>query len=212
MDQMPELRDRLLAAISQTIPEYDLISTNRGVRGDFDLNADFFEQYHAPDLKLAAVLVPIVTYETSAKVLLTTRADHLDKHSGQVAFPGGKVDATDACPAEAALREAHEEIGLQSAKVEILGYLDTYETWTGFRVLPVVGLVKPDFTVVINDEEVAEVFEVPLDFLMNKDNHQLNSREWAENIKSYYYAISYEGRYIWGATAGMLRNLSERVF
>lgn len=207
-----ELKTLLLKGINSSIPDYDLVSTTRGTKGDFDLNQAAFDKHHTPDLKLASVLVPIVTREHGAQVLLTRRAEHLSKHSGQIAFPGGKVDTSDASPTAAALREAHEEIGLKSEAVEVLGFLDTYETWTGFLILPVIGLVNPNYTMSINAAEVAEVFEVPLHFLMNRDNHQLNSRDWDDDFKTYYYAMSYEGRYIWGVTAGMLRNLSERVF
>jgi 8-oxo-dGTP pyrophosphatase MutT (NUDIX family) len=143
-------------------------------------------------------------------MLLTRRADHLGQHSGQVAFPGGKMDPGET-PAEAALREAEEEVGLDRSFVEVAGYLDLYETGTGFRILPVVGFVRPGFELTVNMDEVAEVFEVPLAFLMNPENHQRHSAMWKGKQRQ-YYAMPYDGQYIWGATAGMLRNMYLRLF
>ena len=131
-------------------------------------------------------------------------------HSGQVAFPGGKIDPGEA-PLETALREAHEEIGLASEFIEPLGWLDPYFTGTGFRVAPLVALLRPDFVLTPNSNEVAEIFETPFAFLMDAANHEVHEREW-RGIARKYYAMPHEGRYIWGATAGMLRNLYERLF
>jgi 8-oxo-dGTP pyrophosphatase MutT (NUDIX family) len=161
-------------------------------------------------LRPAAVLLPIVDRPGGLSVLLTLRAADLRAHSGQVAFPGGKIDPGET-PCEAALREAHEEIGLQARFVEPLGWLDPYFTGTGFRVAPLVALVEPSFSLRVNKLEVDEVFETPFDFLMDAANHRLEEREW-QGRRRRYYAIPHEARYIWGATAGILRNLYEKLF
>jgi 8-oxo-dGTP pyrophosphatase MutT (NUDIX family) len=161
-------------------------------------------------LRPAAVLLPIVDRPGGLSVLLTLRAADLRAHSGQVAFPGGKIDPGET-PCEAALREAHEEIGLQARFVEPLGWLDPYFTGTGFRVAPLVALIEPSFGLTVNKLEVEEVFETPFDFLMDAANHRLEEREWQGRLRR-YYAIPHEGRYIWGATAGILRNLYEKLF
>jgi 8-oxo-dGTP pyrophosphatase MutT (NUDIX family) len=158
----------------------------------------------------AAVLAPIVVRENGLTVLLTQRASHLRSHSGQVAFPGGKIDPGETA-AESALREAQEEIGLDPAFVEPLGWLDPYLTGTGFRVAPLLALVRPGFALSLNADEVAEVFETPLDFLMNPANHKLDQREWQGQTRR-FYAMPHDGHYIWGATAGIIRNLYERLF
>jgi 8-oxo-dGTP pyrophosphatase MutT (NUDIX family) len=158
----------------------------------------------------AAVLLPIVNRHAGLSVLLTLRAADLRAHSGQVALPGGKIDAGET-PREAALREAHEEIGLEERFVEPLGWLDPYFTGTGFRVAPLVALVEPSFALKVNKCEVDEVFETPFAFLMDATNHRLEEREW-QGRRRRYYAMPHEGRYIWGATAGILRNLYEKLF
>jgi 8-oxo-dGTP pyrophosphatase MutT (NUDIX family) len=157
----------------------------------------------------AAVLLPIVDRPGGLTVLLTLRASHLRAHSGQVAFPGGKIDAGEA-PRDAALREAYEEIGLENRFVEPLGWLDPYLTGTGFRVAPLVALVEPSFALKVNKLEVDEVFETPFAFLMDAANHRLEEHEWHGRPRK-YYAMPHEGRYIWGATAGILRNLHEKL-
>ena len=157
----------------------------------------------------AAVLLPIIERPGGLSVLLTLRASDLRAHSGQVAFPGGKIDA-DETPREAALRETREEIGLEERFVEPLGWLDPFFTGTGFRIAPLVALVEPSFALKINKFEVDEVFETPLAFLMDPANHLLEDREW-QGRRRKYYAMPHEGRYIWGATAGILRNLYEKL-
>ena len=159
----------------------------------------------------AAVLAPIVARPEGATVLLTQRATRLRQHSGQIAFPGGRIDADDASPVAAALREAQEEIGLDPRHVEPLGYLDAYITGTGFRIYPVVAIVTPPFELTINHDEVDAAFEVPLQFLMEPANHLLHAREIAGASRQ-FYAMPWEDRYIWGATAGMLRNLYFRLY
>ncbi len=157
----------------------------------------------------AAVLIGIVEREEPT-VLLTQRTADLREHAGQIAFPGGKIDATDKSPLDAALREAEEEVGLDRAYVDPIGYLDLYGTGFGFRILPTVARVRPGFTLTINQGEVVDAFEVPLAFLMNPVNHQVHSKEFRGMERS-YYAMPYAERYIWGATAGMLRVLYERI-
>ena len=173
-------------------------------RGDHDLNPDF---YPTRDLTAAAVLVPIVRRER-LQLLLTRRTDHLHDHAGQIAFPGGRVDPGDADAQAAALRETEEEVGLPPRHIEIVGRLDTYVTRTGFEVTPVVGLVTPPFPVEPDSFEVAEVFEVPLSFVLDPGNRQVDSRVY-QGRERHFYAFPYGDYYIWGATAGMLVNLSE---
>lgn len=157
----------------------------------------------------AAVLMPIVAHEAPT-FLLTRRAEKLATHSGQVAFPGGRIDEGDVDPADAAMREAMEEIGLAREFITPLGYLEPYLSGTGFRIVPVVALVRPGFTLQLNPSEVVDAFEVPFDFLMSPDNHLRHNREWRGLIRS-YYAMPYGEHYIWGATAGMIRRLYERL-
>lgn len=161
--------------------------------------------------KPAAVLVPVVGRETGLSLLLTQRTAHLASHAGQVAFPGGKIDAADRDPIAAALRETEEETGIARDFVEPIGFLDTYLTGTSYRVTPVVALVRPGFTVTPHEGEVADVFEVPLAFLMDPANHLRHSREW-QGKQRFYYAMPFGERYIWGATAGMIRNLYRLVY
>jgi 8-oxo-dGTP pyrophosphatase MutT (NUDIX family) len=158
----------------------------------------------------AAVLIPIVDHDEPT-VLLTQRSPHLKEHSGQVAFPGGKIDATDKSPLDAALREAQEEVGLDRSFIEPIGYLGVYGTGFGFRILPTLARVKPGFKLTINHSEVDDAFEVPLSFLMNPANHQLHSKEF-RGMERTYYAMPFAERYIWGATAGILRILYERIY
>jgi 8-oxo-dGTP pyrophosphatase MutT (NUDIX family) len=161
-------------------------------------------------IRPAAVLIPVVDHPEPT-VLLTQRSAHLSSHAGQIAFPGGKIDATDASPLDAALREAEEEVGLDRSFVEPLGYLDVYGTAFGFRILPTLARVRPGFQLAINQGEVDDAFEVPLSFLMNPANHQIHAKEFRGMERS-YYAMPFAERYIWGATAGILRLLYERIY
>jgi 8-oxo-dGTP pyrophosphatase MutT (NUDIX family) len=161
-------------------------------------------------IRPAAVLIAVVDHPQPT-VLLTQRSAHLNDHAGQISFPGGKIDATDASPLDAALREANEEIGLERDFIDPIGYLDLYATSFGFRIVPTVARVKPGFKLRISTAEVEEAFEVPLAFLMNPANHQVHSKEF-RGIQRSYYAMPFEDRYIWGATAGILRVLYERIY
>ena len=178
---------------------------------DFDLNPDAVAWLKDhPEPRPAAVLVPVVA-RLPLTVLLTQRTDDLPRHAGQIAFPGGKIEEDDRDPIAAALREAEEEIGLDPRLVEPLGYLDAYRTGTGYRILPVVGLVKPGFRLKLDDREVADAFEVPLSFLMDERNHQTHVRS-LRGVERRFYAMPFEERYIWGATAGIMKNLHQRLF
>ena len=180
-------------------------------RSDDDLNPDARLIVPESVPRPAAVLVPLVPRDGALQMLLTLRTDHLSSHAGQVAFPGGRIDMEDDSPVDAALRETEEETGIARQFVEPIGYLDTYLTGTSYRIIPVVGLLRHGFTLTPHAGEVAEVFEVPLSFLMNPVNHERHSREW-QGKERLYYAMPYEGRYIWGATAGMIRNLYALVY
>jgi 8-oxo-dGTP pyrophosphatase MutT (NUDIX family) len=180
-------------------------------RGDLDLDPATWERAGVKATRQAAVLVPVVD-RAEPTVILTVRTPDLASHAGQIAFPGGKIDPHDVTPLAAALREADEEIGLQPARVEPLGYLDLYLTFSGFRILPTVARVDPDYTTTLNPREVVEAFEVPLAFLMTPENHRRHSRDWKGGIIRQYYAMPYGDRYIWGVTAGILRNLYERLY
>ncbi len=160
----------------------------------------------AEGLREASVLVPIVARHDQPTVLFTQRTAHLKNHSGQISFPGGRTEADDEGPEGTALRETWEEVGLPPGRVELLGRLSEYHTRTGYRITPVVGIVQPPFDLKPDANEVAEVFEVPLAFLLDERNHQRHTREH-EGQQRAYFAIPYRERYIWGATAGMLVNL-----
>jgi 8-oxo-dGTP pyrophosphatase MutT (NUDIX family) len=178
---------------------------------DWDLNPEFMGDLAVmPPPRPAAVLVPVVL-RPALTVLLTRRSHDMPSHPGQISFPGGKVEAGDGSALACALRESNEEIGLPPANVEPLGYLDSYRTGTGFQIVPVVALVRPGFPLSLDTREVAEVFEVPLRFLMDAANHRKDSREWRGRVR-FSYAMPYEERYIWGATAGMLKNMQQRLF
>jgi 8-oxo-dGTP pyrophosphatase MutT (NUDIX family) len=199
-------RDRLTLDVPQA-----LIDPNApGARGDLDLNPESWVKAGVKAIRPAAVLVPVID-RREPTVLLTQRTPDLTTHAGQIAFPGGKIEQSDVTPVAAALREASEETGLAPLLVEPLGYLDLYLTFSGFRILPTVARVKPDFTLTLNPGEVAETFEVPLQYLMTPANHRRKTRDW-NGIPRDYYEIPFGSRYIWGITAGILRNLYERVY
>jgi 8-oxo-dGTP pyrophosphatase MutT (NUDIX family) len=205
-----DFRARARARLSLRLPDDALDPAVAPIVGDFKLNAQAPDKEAVGAARPAAVLAPIVARPEGATVLLTQRASALRQHSGQVAFPGGKIEETEA-PLAAALRETKEEIGLDRNHIEPLGWLDPYLTGTGFRILPMVAIVEPPFSLAINALEVDDVFETPLSFLMNPANHQRQSREWQGRLR-HFYVMPYENRYIWGATAGIIRNLYERLY
>lgn len=176
------------------------------VRGDTAVTPDMTRPSAA--LRPAAVLVPLVDRPDGLTILLTQRTAHLNAHAGQIAFPGGSIDPDDADAVAAALRETEEEVGLQREHVTVIGQLDNYVTGTGFEVTPIVGLVTPPFSIVIDPFEVAEAFEVPLSYVLDRANHHQVERESAGR-RRVFYVLPYQGRNIWGATAGMLVNLAE---
>jgi len=205
-----EFFERVRQRLSLDVPAALRDFTAPAVRGDLDLDPESWKKAGVSAEKPAAVLIPVVD-RSIPTVILTQRTADLASHAGQIAFPGGKIDAGDETPVAAALREAEEEIGLEPALVEPLGYLDLYLTFSGFRILPTVARIAPHFALALNRSEVAEVFEVPLEFLMTPANYRRRSRDW-KGIIRHYYEISYRNRYIWGVTAGILRNLYERTY
>ena len=211
----PHFTGREFVALARTRLNLDVPAalddhTATAVRGDLDLDDELWKKAGVQATRPAAVLVPIVE-RTEPMALLTLRTPDLPSHSGQIAFPGGKIEASDATPLAAALREADEEIGLDAGAVDPIGYLDVYMTTLGYRIVPVVARVCSPFTLTLNPGEVEDVFEVPLSFMMELTNHQTHSREWQGMMRT-YYAIPFGDRYIWGVTAGIFRNLHQKVY
>ena len=193
------LRPRLLAepSVLPLVPK----------RGDYDLNPGMRPEPR--ELAPAAVLLPIIARSTPT-VLFTERTAHLSRHAGQVSFPGGRSNPDDLSLVETALRETKEETGIAASYVTVAGFLDPYETGTGYAILPVVGLLAEGFVLMPEPNEVAEMFEVPLAFLLDAKNRERHTREWQGRQRS-YYAYSYGGHYIWGATAAILSGFAERL-
>ena len=185
---------------------YEAAAFREVLRGDHDLNPGMSPPSTA--LRPAAVLVPLVDHAHGMSVLLTQRTAHLSAHAGQISFPGGRIEQHDPDAVAAALRETHEEVGLPPERVDVIGRLDTYITGTGFEITPIVGLLAPPFALAIDPYEVAEAFEVPLAFILDRRNHQRVERESAGRRRC-FFVLPYEGRNIWGATAGILVNLAE---
>nr|WP_310524079.1 CoA pyrophosphatase [Polymorphobacter sp.] len=192
--------DRLRAAL--------LTGGSTGFRGDWEVTSDAVPD-GGSELTQAAVLIA-VTAEAEPQLLLTKRTANLSRHPGQIAFPGGRVDPDDASAIDAALREAEEEVALGRHHVDVLGTLDRYETGTGFSILPVVGLVPPGLSFTPQEREVAEVFHVPFAHVMNPAHHELRTGQWQGRDRR-FYVIRHGEREIWGATAGILVNLSRRL-
>ncbi|TYR29967.1 CoA pyrophosphatase [Mesorhizobium microcysteis] len=179
--------------------------------GDHSLNPDLKALFANARLRDAAVLIPVVDRGDEASVILTKRTEKLRSHSGQVAFPGGRIDPTDPTPEFAALRETEEEIGLSQDFIEVVGRMPDYVSGSGFRISPVLSVVKPGFMLTINEDEVDDAFEVPLSFLMDPANHTKSSRVWQEQER-FFYTMPFGERYIWGVTAGIIRTLYERLY
>lgn len=179
------------------------------LRTDYDLNPGWTEP-EPPIVRPAAVLVGLIDRGDDFNVLLTLRPETMASHAGQVAFPGGRVEPGET-RLQAALREAHEEVGVDPARVRLLGQGDTYLTGSGFAISPFVGILPPDFVPVPHAREVADVFETPLSFLMDAANHHRHEREFRGALRA-YYAMPHNGRYIWGATAGMIKGLYDRLY
>jgi 8-oxo-dGTP pyrophosphatase MutT (NUDIX family) len=178
----------------------------RAVRGDTAVTPDTTRPSAA--LRPAAVLVPLIDRPDGLTILLTQRTAHLQSHAGQISFPGGRKEPDDADAVATALRETEEEVGLPRQHITVVGQLDDYVTGTGFEVTPIVGIVTPPFPIVIDPFEVAEAFEVPLSYVLDRANHHRVERESAGR-RRVFYVLPYQGRNIWGATAGMLVNLAE---
>ena len=196
------LRDRL-AKVESWRPD------QAAAKSDFDLNPGV--DFGARELRPAAVLVPLIARPEGVSVLLTRRADTLTKHSGQIAFPGGRLDPGETA-VEAALREAREEVSLDSGLVEVLGLGDAYETGTGFLITPVVGWLNAPPVVTPSEAEVADIFETPWDFLMDAANHRRDFLDMDDGDRRWFWAMPWEDRYIWGATAGIIRALRVRLY
>ena len=195
------LRSRLM----QKPPPAPLVPT----RGDYDFNPEFKPPPGPRTLTPAAVLLPIISRAVPT-VLFTRRTATLSKHAGQVSFPGGRVDDDDLSPLEAALRETHEEVGITSNFISVAGFMEGYETGTGFAILPVVGVLHDGFALTPEPSEVAEIFEVPLAFLLDPRNCERRSAEW-QGRKREFYAFNYGSHYIWGATAAILVNFAQKL-
>ena len=204
-DFFARARQRLTLDVPAALHDHSIAAK----RGDLDLDPASWERAGVKATRPAAVLIPVID-RPEPQVLLTLRTE-LPSHPGQSAFPGGKIDAGDATPAAAALREAGEEIGLARELIDPIGYLDLYLTFSGYRILPTLARVRADYRLALNAGEVADAFEVPLAFLMDAQNHALHSRDW-KGIERKYYAMPFGDRYIWGVTAGILRNLYERIY
>jgi 8-oxo-dGTP pyrophosphatase MutT (NUDIX family) len=193
---VPDLRQKLKDALARP----------GGVSSDFDLNKDV----QIPTVKLTPAAVLIGIRAETETVILTKRSARLKHHPGQIAFPGGKQDATDSTIVDAALREAQEEIGLPPAIVEVLGTLPKHQTVTGYNVTPVVGLISGHYEQIAEMGEVSEIFEIPLSHLMTPEMYRVEGRRW-QGRKRHYYTVPFGPYYVWGATARILRAMAERM-
>jgi 8-oxo-dGTP pyrophosphatase MutT (NUDIX family) len=207
---MPALEPFSVADFRQRVEHRNLLARDDDY-GDHGINPEIRDLIVKDGLREAAVLIPVVDHSGEATVILTKRTEKLRNHSGQIAFPGGRVDPTDASPEDTALRETEEEIGLDRGFVDVIGRLPDYVSGSGFRVAPVLGIVRPGFLLTVNEDEVDDVFEVPLRFVMDAANHGRESREWQGRTR-YFYTMPYGDRYIWGLTAGIIRMLYERLY
>ena len=209
--------DQLTSAQPFTADDFRArLALERGPYADADFGdhrwSPGVEPFVSPDkLRDAAVLVPVVDRGPEATILLTKRTEKLRNHSGQIAFPGGRIDPTDASAEDAALRETEEEIGLDRSFIDVIGRMPDYMTGSGYRVAPVLGIVRPDFLLTINEDEVSDAFEVPLSFLMHPQNHFRDSGIW-RNQERFFYRMPYHNWEIWGVTAGIIRTIYERLY
>ncbi len=202
--KVPVSREHLISVFDQPEPALDDTA-------DIDAWLDGVPEDELPEkLTPAAVLMPLIDRADGMTVLLTQRTAHLSAHAGQISFPGGRFEAGDGTPENTALRETEEEIGLTRAHVEVLGRLSVRETGTGYRVVPVVGVITPPFPIVADPHEVAEVFEVPLSFVLDPANHRFETRIMS-GVQRQFYSVLYGDYYIWGLTARLLVNLSQRL-
>jgi 8-oxo-dGTP pyrophosphatase MutT (NUDIX family) len=179
--------------------------------GDHSLNPDLRHLIVHERLRDAAVMIAAVDHPEGASIILTKRTEKLRSHSGQIAFPGGRIDPTDPTPEFAAIRETEEEIGIGAETIEIVGRMPDYVSGSGFRISPVLGIARPGFMLTLNEDEVDAAFEVPLAFLMNPANHTRDSRIWQERER-FFYTMPFGERHIWGVTAGIIRTLYERLY
>jgi 8-oxo-dGTP pyrophosphatase MutT (NUDIX family) len=202
--------ERAAARLSFVVPPGLTDPAVTPTRGDHDIDPVMAAIAQVRPIRPAAVLIAVID-RAEPTVLLTQRTTGLTSHAGQIAFPGGKLDPADASPLAAALREAEEEVGLDPRFVHPIGYLDVYMTTLGFRIVPTLARVDPDFKLILSPAEVHDAFEVPLRFLMQPDNYQRRRREWRGMMRT-TYAIPFGDRDIWGVTAGILRNLYERIY
>lgn len=190
--------------MTRAYQDAELRSMRRPTDGDHNIYRPD-EDYPTTELPLksAAVLIPLVNHADGMTVLFTKRAQHLKTHSGQVSFPGGKCEPTDSHAMDTAIRETVEEVGIDRSHIEVLGAMEDYETITGYVITPVVGVISPDYSLTLDEGEVDEAFELPLDFILNEENHELQSRVWNEQ-RRYYYVLMNDKHDVWGATAAML--------
>jgi 8-oxo-dGTP pyrophosphatase MutT (NUDIX family) len=179
--------------------------------GDHHLNPDLRHLIVHERLRDAAVMIAAVDRPGGATIILTKRTEKLRSHSGQIAFPGGRIDPTDPTPEFAAIRETEEEIGIGAETIEIVGRMPDYVSGSGFRISPVLGIARPGFMLTLNEDEVDDAFEVPLSFLMDPANHTRDSRIWQEKER-FFYTMPFGERHIWGVTAGIIRTLYERLY
>lgn len=210
MDDYSKLNADFVRRIGAEHLNYNPLDDEREVAGDFRLNPEHKDLLINSNPKPAAVLIPIIERESGLSVLLTKRADRLRDHSGQIAFPGGKIDASDANAIAAAIRESEEEINLDASEVEVLGQLPDYYTGSGFLISPVVGLVAPNATFSANPDEVDFVFEVPLEYLLDVKNYTIGKLHLSGKDRS-FFEIKYEQHNVWGITAGIIRLMRDKL-